>query len=66
MPPQQLIANDVAPHAAQLADARRYTDDLVAPLADGDLVRQFSELQSPLAWDLAHIAHYEELSAAVA
>ena len=61
MPPQQLIANDVAAHAARLADARRYTDDLVAPLADGDLVRQFSELQSPLAWDLAHIAHYEEL-----
>jgi len=61
VPPQLLVANDVAALAAQLGDARRYTDDLVAPLSDDDLVRQFSHLQSPLAWDLAHIAHYEEL-----
>jgi iron(II)-dependent oxidoreductase len=59
--PQQLVANDVAAHAARLAEARRYTDALVAQLADDDLVRQVSELQSPLVWDLAHIAHYEEL-----
>jgi iron(II)-dependent oxidoreductase len=61
VPPSQLVANATAAYAASLADARRYTDDLVAPLADDDLVRQHSDLQSPLAWDLAHIAHYEEL-----
>jgi iron(II)-dependent oxidoreductase len=47
--------------ADRLADARRFTDRLLAPLADADLERQFSPLQSPLVWDLAHIAHYEEL-----
>ena len=61
VPPGQLAANDIALHAARLGAARRYTDDLVAPLSDDELVRQFSHLQSPLAWDLAHIAHYEEL-----
>lgn len=44
-----------------LDDARRYTHELLAPIADGDLVRQLSPLQSPLVWDLAHIAHFEEL-----
>ena len=47
--------------AAHLEDARRYTADLVAPLGDADLTRQISPLQSPLVWDLAHIAHFEEL-----
>ena len=47
--------------AAALESARDYTDTLVEPIADADLMRQFTRLQSPLAWDLAHIAQYEEL-----
>jgi iron(II)-dependent oxidoreductase len=31
------------------------------PLSDEELTRQFSPLQSPLVWDLAHIGHFEEL-----
>ena len=56
-----LATDTTRAHAARLADARRYTDELVSPLSEHDLSRQFSPLQSPLAWDLAHIAHYEEL-----
>lgn len=44
-----------------LADARASTLDLLVPVSDADLERQVSPLMSPLAWDLAHIAHYEEL-----
>jgi gamma-glutamyl hercynylcysteine S-oxide synthase len=47
--------------AAQLEAARRRMLDLLAPLADDDLLRQHSELMSPLVWDLAHCAHFEEL-----
>ena len=35
--------------------------DLLAPLDDDDMCRQHSELMSPLVWDLAHCAHFEEL-----
>ena len=35
--------------------------DLLAPLDDEALCSQHSELMSPLVWDLAHIAHFEEL-----
>ena len=41
--------------------ARAYTDALLAPIADVDLVRQLSTLQSKLVWDDAHSGHYEEL-----
>jgi len=34
---------------------------LLEPLSDEQLTRQVSSLQSPLVWDLAHIAHFEEL-----
>ena len=44
-----------------LAEARRRTLDLVAPFSDEDVERSHSELMSPLAWDLAHIAAYEDL-----
>ncbi len=44
-----------------LADAREHTLRVLAPLDDDVLVRQVSPLMSPLAWDLAHVAHYEEL-----
>lgn len=47
--------------AAELDRARRATDALLAPLSDAELCRQVSPLQSPLVWDYAHIAYFEEL-----
>ena len=47
--------------AEALADARRLTLDLVAPLSRADLVGQHSTIMSPLVWDLAHIGYFEEL-----
>jgi iron(II)-dependent oxidoreductase len=47
--------------AAELDGARRRTLELLAPLSDDDLVKQHSPLMSPLAWDLAHTGHFEEL-----
>jgi gamma-glutamyl hercynylcysteine S-oxide synthase len=44
-----------------LADTRERTLDLTAPLSDADVEAQHSPLMSPLAWDLAHIAAYEDL-----
>ena len=44
-----------------LADARARTLELTAPLSDADVEAQHSPLMSPLAWDLAHIAAYEDL-----
>ncbi|HEX4775717.1 MAG TPA: ergothioneine biosynthesis protein EgtB [Acidimicrobiia bacterium] len=46
---------------AELDGARRRTLDLLAPVSDDDLRAQHSPLMSPLVWDLAHVAHYEEL-----
>jgi iron(II)-dependent oxidoreductase len=46
---------------AQLTRARARTLELLAPLTDDELSAQHSLLMSPLVWDLAHIAHYEEL-----
>ena len=40
---------------------RERTLALVAGLPDGDLERQVDPIMSPLAWDLAHIAAYEDL-----
>lgn len=34
---------------------------LLAPLDDDELATQWSPLQSPLVWDLAHIGHFEDL-----
>ncbi len=47
--------------ACQLDDARARTTALLEPLTDLELVTPVSPLMSPLVWDLAHIAHYEEL-----
>jgi len=47
--------------ADELERARRASLDLLAPVPDADQRRQVSALMSPLCWDLAHIAHYEEL-----
>ena len=44
-----------------LADARERTLALVAALSDADVETQHVEIMSPLVWDLAHIAAYEEL-----
>lgn len=47
--------------ADRLAEARQRTLDLIRPLDDGQLNRVYSPLLSPLAWDLGHIANFEEL-----
>src|SRR3954453_18603540 len=40
---------------------RRRTFDLGGPLSAAELERQVDPLTSPLVWDLAHIAAYEDL-----
>jgi iron(II)-dependent oxidoreductase len=45
----------------RLAAARRRTYELIEPLDDEQLNRVFSPILSPLAWDLGHIANFEEL-----
>ncbi len=47
--------------AAVLEHARRRTEALLEQVSDEQLTRQFSPLQSPLVWDLAHIGYFEEL-----
>jgi iron(II)-dependent oxidoreductase len=47
--------------ARELARARRATEELLDPLSDDELQQQVSPLQSPLVWDYAHIAYFEEL-----
>jgi gamma-glutamyl hercynylcysteine S-oxide synthase len=44
-----------------LEEARRRTLQLVEPLTDDELNRVYSPILSPLAWDLGHIANFEEL-----
>jgi gamma-glutamyl hercynylcysteine S-oxide synthase len=44
-----------------LTQVRARTLALVAHLDDADLERQVDPLMSPLVWDLAHIAAYEDL-----
>ena len=46
---------------AGLEAAREHTLALVAPLSREQLERQIDPLMSPLVWDLAHIAAYEDL-----
>ncbi len=41
--------------------ARARTFALIEHLADGQLERVYSQIMSPLAWDLGHIAAYEDL-----
>ena len=47
--------------AERLAEAPRRTLGLIEPLDDEQLNRVYSPLLSPLAWDLGHIANFEEL-----
>src|SRR3990170_3857455 len=52
----------VASHFADaLAEPRRRTLELVAPFSDAEVETAHSALMSPLVWDLAHIAAYEDL-----
>src|SRR5438094_3467415 len=46
---------------AALDQARERTLALVAPLADAEIEAVQSPIMSPLAWDLGHIAAYEDL-----
>jgi len=47
--------------ADRLAAARRRTYALIESLDDEQLNRVYSPILSPLAWDLGHIANFEEL-----
>ncbi len=47
--------------AQRLAEARERTLELIEPLDDAQLNRVYSPILSPLAWDLGHIANFEEL-----
>ena len=47
--------------AAELAETRRLTHELVACLPDDVMERPLDPIMSPLVWDLAHIAAYEDL-----
>ena len=47
--------------AARLEEARQRTLLLIEPLADEQLNTVYSPILSPLAWDLGHIANFEEL-----
>ena len=61
---QPTAATPHAPPAETLAaldEARRGTLRLVAHLDDRELERAHSPITSPLVWDLAHIAAYEDL-----
>jgi iron(II)-dependent oxidoreductase len=44
-----------------LSEARERTLELIEPLDDEQLNRVYSPILSPLAWDLGHIANFEEL-----
>jgi iron(II)-dependent oxidoreductase len=46
---------------AQLSDVRERTLELIAHIDEEDLERVHSPIMSPLVWDLAHIAAYEDL-----
>lgn len=43
-----------------LDEMRARTRDLIYPLTERQLRRQHSPLQSPIVWDLGHIANFEE------
>jgi gamma-glutamyl hercynylcysteine S-oxide synthase len=49
------------PALCALQETRERTLALVEHLSEGDLARVHSPLMSPICWDLAHIAAYEDL-----
>ncbi len=56
-----MTANSKEAIRERLAEARERTLELVEPLDDGQLNAVYSPILSPLAWDLGHIANFEEL-----
>jgi iron(II)-dependent oxidoreductase len=56
-----VTANSKAAIVERLSEARQRTLALVEPLDDEQLNRVYSAILSPLAWDLGHIANFEEL-----
>lgn len=60
-PPAPQHAETLAGTLAALEEARQGTLALVAHLDDSQLERSHSPIMSPLVWDLAHIAAYEDL-----
>jgi gamma-glutamyl hercynylcysteine S-oxide synthase len=65
-----IAAQDAVPDTAELTPgevlaalraARERTHELVAHLSAQDMERVLSPIMSPLVWDLAHIAAYEDL-----
>ncbi|HEX6204195.1 MAG TPA: SUMF1/EgtB/PvdO family nonheme iron enzyme, partial [Solirubrobacterales bacterium] len=59
--PADLTSQSKAAIAEALAEARERTLALVEPLDDEQLNTVYSPILSPLAWDLGHIANFEEL-----
>jgi gamma-glutamyl hercynylcysteine S-oxide synthase len=56
-----VTANSKAAIAEALSEARSCTLQLIEPLDDEQLNTVYSPILSPLAWDLGHIANFEEL-----
>jgi iron(II)-dependent oxidoreductase len=56
-----VTANSREAIATRLAEARERTLELIEPLDDAQLNTVYSPILSPLAWDLGHIANFEEL-----
>ena len=56
-----MTANSKAAIAGALSEARACTLGLIEPLDDEQLNTVYSPILSPLAWDLGHIANFEEL-----
>jgi iron(II)-dependent oxidoreductase len=59
--PPHLLPTDREEALAALDTAREQTLALVGHLSDDTLSRVMSPIMSPLVWDLAHIAAYEDL-----
>ena len=59
--PQETAAPRSVLTLRELEDVRAATLALVAHLDDAQLERAYTPLMSPLVWDLAHIAAYEDL-----
>ena len=58
--PQRSAELGRAGAARALEAGRARTIDLVGPLCEAELAQQHSPLMSPIVWDLAHIANFEE------
>src|SRR5205809_7912834 len=60
-PAQRLEENPKDRIALDLEEARRRTNNLLAPIDDERLTTQYDQLMSPPVWDYAHIGVFEEL-----